>query len=74
MPLAIVLAAIILKRNPTKLQRSIDDGVGGMGGSEGRDGDPFNEFCQRVRQVSDEVDLCDQRPGSLYMAPVYALL
>ena len=39
---------------------------------EGRDGDPFNEFCQRVRQVSDEVDLCDQRPGSLYMAPVYA--
>ena len=33
--------------------------------------DSYNEFCSQVEQISDEVDLCDQQPGSLYMGPIY---
>jgi len=33
--------------------------------------EPHNEFCAQVKGISDEVDLCDQQAGSLYMGPIY---
>lgn len=33
--------------------------------------DSHNDFCHQLSQKSDEVDLCDQQPGSSYMGPIY---
>lgn len=33
--------------------------------------EPYNAFCAKVKMVSNEVDLCDEEPGSMYMGPMY---